>query len=177
MKRSTERFDLDAKALDLVTPLKGALRRMLGTVALITTRDPETGMPAGMAATAVIPVSMEPPSMLISINRKASAHSVIERSGLFCINILGAKHSDLVGLFSNSEKREERFARSMWEERNGLPFLPQAPASIFCKVSTTLLFGSHEVFVGEVFDLNEIKECEPLGWFEGSFATAKPFNP
>jgi flavin reductase (DIM6/NTAB) family NADH-FMN oxidoreductase RutF len=163
--------------LELVTNLKSALRRMPSAVALISTRDPDDGLPAGLAASAVIPVSLEPPSMLISINRKASAHSAIERSGLFCINLLGVNHTALVGLFSNSEMRAKRFSPDAWQERHGLPYLADAPANVFCRVSTTLLFGTHEIFVGEVFDLHTADSCEPLGWFDGNFATHQPFRP
>lgn len=166
-----------AASQDLVTNLKSALRRMPGAVALISTCDPVDGSPAGLAASAVIPVSLEPPSMLISINRKASAHSAIERSGLFCINLLGVNHTALVGLFSNSKMRAKRFSPDAWQERHGLPYLADAPANVFCRVCTTLLFGTHEIFVGEVFDLHKSNSCEPLGWFDGNFATHQLFNP
>ncbi len=163
--------------LELVTNLKSALRRMPSAVALISTRDPVDGSPAGLAASAVVPVSLEPPSMLVSINRNASAHGAVERSGSFCINLLGVNHTALVGLFSNSEMRAKRFSPDAWQERHGLPYLADAPANVFCRVSTTLLFGTHEIFVGEVFDLQTSNSCEPLGWFDGNFATNKPFNP
>ena len=175
------RISIDAwqagPGLMLVTNLKSALRRMPGAVALISTRDPADGSPAGLAASAVIPVSLEPPSMLISINRKASAHSAIERSGSFCINLLGVNHTALVGLFSNSDMRTKRFSPDAWQERHGLPYLADAPANVFCRVSTTLLFGTHEIFVGEVFDLHRSDSSEPLGWFDGNFATHQPFSP
>jgi flavin reductase (DIM6/NTAB) family NADH-FMN oxidoreductase RutF len=163
--------------LALVSNLKSALRRMPSAVALISTCDPVDGSPAGLAASAVIPVSLEPPSMLISINRNASAHSAIERSGMFCINLLGVNHTALVGLFSNSKMRAKRFSPDAWQERHGLPYLADAPANVFCRVCTTLLFGTHEIFVGEVFDLHKSDSCEPLGWLDGNFATHKFFDP
>lgn len=164
---TTSETRLDA---DLATALKAAMRRMPSTVALITTRDPDTAEPAGLAASAVIPVSMDPPSMLISINRNASAHTVIERSGLFCVNLLGTAQTSLVGLFSSGAMRERRFAHEGWSDRSGLPYLAEAPSSIFCKVRETIVFGTHEMFIGEVFDLHVGGEVEPLGWLEGDFA-------
>lgn len=154
---------------DLASGLKSAMRRMPSSVALITTRDPDSGVPAGLAASAVIPVSMEPPSMLVSINRSASAHSVIERSGLFCVNLLGVEQTALVGLFSNSDMRDKRFAHEAWCERSGLAFLADAPSAIFCKVAKTVVYGSHELFIGEVFDIHVAGTAEPLGWLEGGF--------
>lgn len=159
-----------ADTIDLANGLKTAMRRMPSSVALITTRDPKTGEPAGLAASAVIPVSMEPPSMLVSINKNASAHAAIEASGQFCVNLLGTEQTALVGLFSNSGMRDQRFAHESWCERSGLPYLRDVPSSIFCKVRTTVLFGTHELFIGEVFDIVVADTAEPLGWLEGDFA-------
>ena len=154
--------------------LKRALRGMPGPVALITTRDPTTGEPAGLAASAVIPVCMSPPSMLVCVNRSASVHAAIEASGRFCINLIGAAQTGLVAAFSSSDQRERRFATGVWDERHGLPQLPAAPASIFCTVRSTLLFGTHEAFVGEVFDVTGSTAERTIGWIEGGFAQYEP---
>jgi len=152
--------------------LKAAMHRMPGAVALITTCDPQNGQPAGLAASAIISVSMEPPSMLVSVNRNASAHAAIERAGRFCVNLLGTTQTALVGLFSNSAMRDQRFASGDWQYADGIPYLPDACASIFCDVRTTVLFGTHELFIGEVYDISTslIEESEPLGWIKGAFA-------
>jgi flavin reductase (DIM6/NTAB) family NADH-FMN oxidoreductase RutF len=162
---------------DLTMRLKAVLRGMPGPVALITTRDSATGQPAGLAASAVIPVSMAPPSMLVCVNRSASAHAIIEVSGRFCINLIGASQTALVHAFSCSTQRDQRFASGDWEERHGLPYLPASPGSLFCVIRTTLLFGTHEVFIGEVFDMAANGAERPVGWLEGAFAQFKPIDP
>jgi len=155
---------------DVAEGLKAAMRRMPGPVALVTTAAPDGGGYAGLAASAVIPVSMEPPSMLVAINRGASAHMTIARSGRFCINLLCTGQTDLVRLFSSSERRAERFAGEGWRERDGLPYLPAACASIFCTVGTTQQFGTHELFIGAVDAVIAGRGAEPMGWIEGDFA-------
>ncbi|MDO6413318.1 flavin reductase family protein [Sphingomonas sp. BIUV-7] len=159
-------------AAALSAGLKSAMRRMPGAVALITTRDPANDQPAGLAASAVIPVSMDPPSMLIAINTSASAHAAIERAGRYCVNLLGTTHTDLVGLFSNSALRDHRFASGEWAYQDGIPYLPGACSSIFCEVRTTLVHGTHELFIGEVYDVRggSGEAGNPLGWLEGDFA-------
>ena len=167
-----------AAAIDAQSPaevaagLKAAMRRMPGAVALITTHDPQTGAPAGLAASAVIPVSMEPPSMLVAVNRSASAHASIERAGRYVVNLLGTTQTALVGLFSSSELREQRFASDEWAYADGLPYLPSACASIFCTVRETVVFGTHELFIGEVHEVRSAvtEGSDPLGWIEGGFA-------
>jgi flavin reductase (DIM6/NTAB) family NADH-FMN oxidoreductase RutF len=152
--------------------LKTAMRRLPGPVALITTRDPHGDHPAGLAASAVIPVSMDPPSMLVAVNRNASAHAAIERAGRFCVNLLDTTQTSFVDLFSNSQLRESRFHSDEWQYRDGIPFLSAACSNIFCKISKTLVFGTHELFVGEVYEIcGEQREgAQPLGWIEGGFA-------
>ena len=156
--------------------LKAAMRRMPATVALITTLDPVSGAPAGLAASAVIPVSMEPASMLVSINRAASAHAAIERAGRYCINLLGTEQTALVSLFSNSAMRDRRFAEGSWAEADGLPYLPQACANIFCRVAETVVHGTHELFIGDVTDVRTADSDAPLGWLEGGFARMAPLS-
>ncbi len=158
---------------EVAAGLKAAMRRMPGAVALITTCDPADDKPAGLVASAVIPVSMEPPSMLVAVNRSASAHASLERAGRYCVNLLGTTQTALVSLFSNGSMRDQRFASDEWHYHDGLPYLPSACANIFCEIRTTLLFGTHELFIGEAFDVRTATTdgSDPLGWIEGGFAT------
>lgn len=157
---------------DLSAGLRQAMRRLPGPVSIVATHDKETGKPAGMAASAVIPVSMDPPSMLIAVNREARCHAAIEGQGRFCINLLGTDQTALVEPFSNFQKREERFSMADWEYSDQIPFLPAAMANLFCEVRTTLIHGTHELFVGNVYDVrsNQGDTPDPLGWMEGGFA-------
>ena len=111
--------------------------------------------------------------MLVCVNRAASAHAVIEASGRFCINLIGARQTGLVQAFSSPAQRGQRFASGDWDEHHGLPYLPDAPASLFCLVRTTLLFGTHEAFVGEVFDMTANGAEKPVAWMDGAFAHIK----
>lgn len=155
---------------DIAEGLKAAMRRMPGPVALVTTADPAGGGYAGLAASAVIPVSMDPPSMLVAVNRNASAHGVIANAGRFCINLLCNSQVDLVALFSNPSRRADRFAGPGWRDRDGLPYLPGACVSIFCTVAQTQQFGTHELFIGAVDAVLTGTGTDPMGWIEGGFA-------
>lgn len=155
--------------------LKKAMRHMPAPISLITTINPENGLPVGLAASAVIPVSMDPPSMLISINTGASACSPISSSGKYCINLLTAEQTSLVAPFSDSTRRNERFSTDDWELRNGIPYLPAASSAIFCDVRMNIPFATHTLFIGEVDHIVcKNGSSSPLGWLEGQFATLKP---
>lgn len=156
----------------LADNLKLAMRRMPGPVSLITTRDPGNDEPAGMIVSAVIPVSMEPPSMLVAVNRNSSCHSAIEHAGRFCVNLLSTDQIAYVLPFSTTEGRERRFHEGEWCELDSIPYLADACASIFCEVRTTLIHGTHELFIGNAYDVccDDGSVMKALGWVEGGFA-------
>jgi flavin reductase (DIM6/NTAB) family NADH-FMN oxidoreductase RutF len=151
--------------------LRKALRRLPGPVAVVTSLEPASGAPAGMIASAVIPVSLAPPSMLVAIHQGASIHGVITGSGRFCINLLGVGQRGYVDLFMDRTMRAQRFDSPEWEYDEGLPWLPKACANIFCQVKETLAYGTHELFIGDVDNVRSGQgEASPLGWIEGDFA-------
>ncbi|MGB7373000.1 flavin reductase family protein [Pontixanthobacter sp.] len=163
------------EAADLARLLRSAMRRLPGPVSIVTTHDVAAREPAGMAASAVVPVSMEPPSMMVAVNRQSRCHSAIEGQGRFCINLLGTDQTALVDPFSNPAKRSERFSVADWNYADEIPFLPSAIANLFCEVHATLIHGTHELFVGNVYDVKlrlavGAEEADPLGWMEGGFA-------
>jgi flavin reductase (DIM6/NTAB) family NADH-FMN oxidoreductase RutF len=161
---------------DIAGKLKAAMRRMPGPVALVTTTDPDSGNRAGLAASAVIPVTMEPPAMLVAVNRGASAHATIARAGRFCINLLCNSQAGLVALFSDPARREARFAGDQWADSDGLPYLPGACVSILCEVASVHAFGTHDLFIGEVREVLPGSGTDPMGWIEGDFARLMALN-
>jgi flavin reductase (DIM6/NTAB) family NADH-FMN oxidoreductase RutF len=70
----------------LAAQTKLALRRLASAVAVVTCRDGETRH--AMTATAVNAMSMQPPSMIVCVNRSSSFHAAVSRADSFAINIL-----------------------------------------------------------------------------------------
>lgn len=131
-----------------------AMRRLAASVTIITSRDAD-GSPHGMVASSVISVSMEPPSMLIAVNRNAGLHPVLLRSKQFCINLLSESQSDLLKAFSTTALRDQRFLADSWRDAwaadsHHLPWLPDAAASIECEVDFVTDYGTHSLFIGRV---------------------------
>lgn len=155
---------------DIATLLKACMRKMPSPVAIITTSDPQSGVAVGFAASAVMPVSMDPPSMLISINMSGSTHASIEAAGRFCINLLGIAHAHQISVFADPNLRDQRFKHQAWSTRSGLAYLAEGPSSIFCQTRAKLIHGTHQLFIGEVFDIHMTDKAEPLGWLDGASA-------
>ena len=130
----------------LADRLKATLRGLPGPVALVTTVDPVGAAPQGMLASAVIPVSMDPPSMLVAINRSASMHPTLAAAGRFCINVLGTSQADVLALFSKP-------GYDLNEIANGLTPKEKAELHVFEGMAHGFWFGVHMPESREAIDL------------------------
>lgn len=155
-----------------------AMRRLAASVMIVTTRDTE-GHPHGMVASSVIPVSMDPPSMLVAVNRTAGLHPALSASGRFCVNLLADHQHHLLTPFSQSGLRVQRFRSDDWSDAwppasDRLPWLPQAPAAIECEVDLVTDYGTHTLFIGRVMSVHcpvaTPDGLAPLVWLAGERA-------
>lgn len=148
-----------------------AMRRLATTIALITSGKGEQW--SGMAATAVMSVCAEPPTLLTAINRSASIYPVLMAEERFCVNLLADRHQALVGIFSGKKKGRERFDTGDWiTHDSGIPLLDDALASLVCRTTQRIDVGTHTLFVGEVEHIVNHDEITPLVWVDGMFASA-----
>lgn len=158
-----------APSIDLAGQFKMAMGRFASSVTLITTLD-DDGHSHGLAATAFSSVSMDPASVLICVNRTASASPVIKRSGLFCVNMLQNRHEPICKIFSQPDLRERRFVEGQWRTgAHGIRYLGDAQAAIFCEVAQTIEHGSHTVIIGNVIDVITQSMEEPLLYMGGRY--------
>lgn len=155
-----------------------AMRGLATSVTIVTSRDRD-GSPHGMAASAVIPVSMDPPSMLVAVNRDAGLHPVLKRSERFCINLLSERQHALLAPFSQTALRGQRFRSEDWTDAwvsdpDRLPWLADAAAVIDCRVDQANDYGTHTLFVGRVIVVRRRARDDegpnPLVWFAGQRA-------
>lgn len=171
----TTHFDSAASSVpaDL---FRAGMRQLASGVALIT--SVAEGTPVGLVATAVNSVSADPPSVLICVNRNASAHDGILRSGSFCLNILSTDDLDLVEVFSSSSRRAERFAGGSWMvSKSGSPILESASSSFDCRIVHHIEHGTHSVFLAEVLDVRfSDQPADPLIYLDRRFRTLEPSN-
>ena len=77
---------------------RAAMRLLASGVALVTTSD-AAGAPCGIAMTAFMSLSMDPPSLLLAINRTASLLAPLEANGRFAVNILAADQAQACQTF------------------------------------------------------------------------------
>lgn len=148
--------------------LRGALRRLAKAVAVVTCK--QGGVRSAMAATAVSELSMDPPSLLVCVNKSASIFEPLSRAERFCVSILHHSHQWISENCSGAVKGEARFASGMWAEtEDGVPFLRDAQACIFCCRVQRIDYGTHGVFLGRVVAAHTVGEVSPLIYVDGRY--------
>ncbi|MGO7133567.1 flavin reductase family protein [Rhizobium leguminosarum] len=153
------------------TSFRAAMRRCAATVTIITAQEGDTHY--GVTATAVTSVSMEPPSIMVCLNRDAFLHDIMLRAPRFCVNVLRSSQTDLSRAFSGAVPRERRFEVGNWLYTDeGLPYLGDAQASIFCRKVAAVPYGTHTMFVGGVDDVSVYDAVEPLIYQNAGYCVA-----
>ena len=130
-----------------------AMRRIAATVSIISTADDDDQW-VGMTASSVTSVSMDPPSLLVCLNRAGKTHDVVKQAGRLCVNVLANTQSDLCANFARPGPKTEGFASGDWERRNGLPCLRTCQVMIFCRVVRHIVHGTHGIFIADVDEVN-----------------------
>lgn len=157
---------------NLSAEFKQAMRGLAATVTLITSGSGENR--AGIAATAVASICVDPPTLMVGINRSSSLCSVIEEKGEFCVNILNECHKELVHVFGGSIKGVNRFEYGEWTSSNGgLPVLADAQTSLICSVTSKCNVGTHTMYLGVITEVINGEKINPLLWVDGSLALSK----
>lgn len=149
---------------------RGAMRHLAGGVSVITAgrgRDI-----TGMTVTSVSSLSVDPPTLIVSINRGSSSWPLIKRHGFFGVNILTADQIDIADRFTGKAglKGADRFAGAEWITRaSGVPLLVGALAAIDCEVEDIVERHSHAIVIGRVLDLQASTRTAALAYWQGQY--------
>ena len=146
------------------------LRRVMGTfctgVTVITTCD-DTGRPFGLTANAVTSLSLDPPLVLICVDRKAESHAHFFTSKVFVVNVLSEEQEAVSRRFavSGGEKFTDVPCRP---GRLGALILDGTLAHLECRIVETHEGGDHVIHIGEV-ECGEFRGGRPLLYFQGKY--------
>jgi flavin reductase (DIM6/NTAB) family NADH-FMN oxidoreductase RutF len=150
-----------------------AMRRFAATVSVISTL--KDGMRQAMTATAVTSLSMAPPSLLACVYRDSRFHKMLENQDLFCVNILHRDQADVSQTFSKAATAED-YHRFGWADADGFCYLSDSQATIFCRKSQQIAFGTHTIFIGTVLNV-AVRDCvAPLVFQNGEYGFHTPLT-
>jgi flavin reductase (DIM6/NTAB) family NADH-FMN oxidoreductase RutF len=127
----------------------------------------------GMTANAFASVSLDPPLVLVSVDKKTDTHCLLMESGTFCVNIL-AEHRRAWSEWwaGKAPKGQDQFANIPYTTKaTGSPVLDECLGYIDCKIWARYDGGDHTLFVGEVQEAmtNNNPSLKPLLFFAGQY--------
>ena len=149
---------------------RGAMRQLTGGVSVITAGHGSDI--SGMTVTSVSSLSVDPPALIVSINRSASSWPLLKRYGCFGVNTLTADQIDIAERFTGKEglKGAERFAGARWTTRSsGVPLLVDALAAIDCEIEEIFERHSHAIIIGRVLDIQVSARTAALAYWQGQY--------
>ena len=153
----------------LAENLKQALRNLVRSVVVVTARH--DGQAYAMAATAISEVSMDPPSMLVCINRNNGIFKAIDAGCDLVLNVLTQDHEAVSRACGGGRKGAEKFDIGQWDISTGdhPPALRDALAVIHLKQASSVDHGSHRVVIGNVQSVQHPTSTTPLAFFAGRY--------
>jgi flavin reductase (DIM6/NTAB) family NADH-FMN oxidoreductase RutF len=146
------------------------LRRVMGHfatgVTIITTRDKD-GHPNGLTANAFMSLSLNPPLVLISVDKGATCYACFELQNGFTVNFLSEDQEEVSRRFAT--KGIDKFSGLQWHAgSNGAAILEGALAHVECKIIQRYDGGDHTILIGEILNASATGE-RPLLFFKGKY--------
>ncbi|GHD23247.1 flavin reductase family protein [Tianweitania populi] len=147
------------------------MRRSAGGVSVITAGIGEDR--TGATVTTAISFSVEPETMLVSINLSSSTWPAIRRYGHFCVNVLSNEQQAVADRFAGrgGTKGPARYLGSSWSRLvTGAGVLDDALASVDCEVEEVIERHSHALIFGAVRAVR-LRDGAALAYGNGRYGT------
>ena len=144
---------------------KHALSHFASGVNIVTTEH--EGTDYGLTVASFASLSLNPPLVLVCINKSSSSHDPIAKSQKFGVSILGSDQEAISGRFA--ARGGDKFAGlDVRRGSTGVPLVGNALATLECRVHEQIVGGDHSIFIGEVVD-TQTREGAPLLYFRAAY--------
>lgn len=162
-------MDLDLLSQpDLAARIKSVHRAFPTGVTIVTTMG-ETG-PLGLAVNAFSSVSLDPPSILVCVNRSSASHDAFLANERFAVSILAADQQPVAQRFAKSGG--DKFDGLAWERGPyGMPLIRGAAATLELRMLERKPFGTHTILFGEILSADASGKASLL-YAQGKFFDA-----
>ncbi|KAA0082705.1 flavin reductase [Mycolicibacterium sp. P9-64] len=142
------------------TELRRALAHFPTGVAVITGKG-DGDAPAGLTIQSFMSLSLDPPMILISIDRRSTSWPTIAARRLFAVNILAAQQEALATAFARSGR--SKFDGVSWETgpHSGSPLIVDSRAWVECRIAETYDGGDHVIITADVLGLGTSDDPQP----------------
>jgi flavin reductase (DIM6/NTAB) family NADH-FMN oxidoreductase RutF len=157
-------------------PDPAAFRAIMGRwatgVSVVTTRDGT--LDAGLTVNAFLSVSLQPPSVLVSLKDDADTLPPLERSRAFAVNVLSADQQAVSERFARTIPSAEKFRDLPFHRgTTGAALIDGTLGALECRVLTLTTAFDHRLILGKVVGLETGPDGPPLLFFRSGYAAAE----
>ncbi|MEQ6291574.1 p-hydroxyphenylacetate 3-hydroxylase reductase component [Vogesella sp. GCM10023246] len=150
-------------------------RRALGNfatgVTIVTAATP-SGAKVGVTANSFNSVSLDPPLVLWSIDKRSGSYAVFEEATHFAINILAADQIELSNQFARP--KDDKFAGIAYDSgAGGAPLFADCAARFQCEKYQQVDGGDHWIMIGKVVAFDDLGRS-PLVYHQGTYSMVLP---
>jgi flavin reductase (DIM6/NTAB) family NADH-FMN oxidoreductase RutF len=120
-------------------------------ISVVTTLN--EGRPEGITVNALSSVSLQPPLVMVALDRRRFITPSVRSAGRYAVNVLAEDQQVLSDCFAGApvEPNRDAFCGARWTAgTTGLPLLDGAIATLECTIVETFQAGDHELFIGRV---------------------------
>lgn len=148
-----------------VASFRTAMSSIATPVTIVTTVDLE-GRPAGFTASSFCSLSLDPPLLLICVDKAARCHAAFVGAPRFMVNVLAVGDEELAIRFAT--RGADKFgARDLTLGKHGLVAVPNAVTRLECALHAVLDGGDHSILVGRVEHATTTGGSPLLYWDHG----------
>ena len=158
---------MDGTVADLQAAFREVMASVCTPVSVVTAMS--EGLPHGTTVSAFASLSMNPPMVLVSLDRGSEVLGLVRESGRFGLNVLSSDQSQLALNFAR-KGGVGKFAGVRWALEDGVPRIPGAGGFLACEVAELVDGGDHVVVLGRV-RVAETTSVPPLTYHARSFGT------
>ena len=150
-----------------IETFKKTLSKFLTGITVVTAVD-NIGNPIGMTVNSFSSVSLDPPLVLWSIEKKQPSYNFYKNSNGYVVNILSKNQLDLCNIFSSQSK--DKFKNINWKRStNGFPLIDNCLAWFDCVKWKDYPGGDHQILVGKVTS-SKFSNLEPLAYWNSKIS-------
>jgi flavin reductase (DIM6/NTAB) family NADH-FMN oxidoreductase RutF len=142
------------------------LSKFASGVTVVTSADGD-GKLFGITVSAFCSVSLNPPLIMVSIEKGTGTHHALSVDGDFNVHVLAEGQEEISNRFAS--KDEDKFVGFKFEtDERGIPVIGKTLASIKCRKFSEADGGDHTIFIGEVV-ASDIEEGFPLLYWNSNY--------
>jgi flavin reductase (DIM6/NTAB) family NADH-FMN oxidoreductase RutF len=143
-----------------------ALGKFASGVTVVTTKAAD-GHLHGLTVSAFCSVSLNPPLILVCIQKNTGSYHAFEESKAFVVNVLSESQMNVSNHFASPI--EDKFSGIEYENGiENIPVLKNCLVNLECRLANSYDGGDHTIFVGEI-EKAHVGDGNPLAYFHGDY--------